>query len=723
MSEHCQVFHAGERRVQARAGVSESYVDQVAPYVRDQMPEQHVAFFESLPVLFMGVPDTQGWPWAVVSFAAPGQLCDATPGELKVHARPALGQLLGLEFTPGTRIGVLGLDLASRRRNRMNGTLLAPDAVADMAPAGLRIGVDQSFGNCPQYIQQREVDWAGEQAKAPVSREVSLDAEAALNDEATWNDEEVRALLAQADTFFIATRAGELDEAAPNGVDVSHRGGRPGFLHLNADGSLSFPDFAGNRFFNTLGNIELDSRVSLLIPDFITGEALIFKGHARIDWNPQRAALVEGAERIVDVVPEQILHVAHVLPAQGRLIERSPALEQTGDWPAADESPLSLRRLRVIDKVRESEVITSFYLAPWPEAGPEHEPAEIDAYQAGQFLTLRLASTPDKLLTCGEIPVMRSYSISQAWRAGHGAYRISVRRDPKGLASRLLHDEIAVGDVLEAAPPAGNFVLQDSPAPIVLLSSGVGITPMIAMLDTLVQQAEAGHPPHGEVFFLHAARDGGELAFAEVLNVWARGHAWLHVHIALSRPSEADLVAGRHQSEGRLELVSLAGSLPGLASSHVYLCGSEGFMRAQYAALMALGLPRERLHHEFFGLGSLEQRDTLAVAQSADFQASLPERTQVTFTPRVAAGQSAASAAGITRQWTPEQGSLLELAEQSGVNTLSSCRSGRCGSCALRLIEGEIKYPEPPQAGVAQGQVLMCCAYPAGEAPLVIQTL
>lgn len=711
MKEQRQVFHAGERRVQARAGVPEHYLEQVAPYVRDRLPEQHVAFFASLPVLFMGVPDSDGWPWAVVSFAPPGQLCDATPGELQVHARPALEDLLGLDFAPGTKVGVLGLDLATRRRNRLNGTLLFPDAVADIAPDGLRIGVDQSFGNCPQYIQQREIDWASEQTKSLASREVAL------------NDEVSRALLAQADTFFIATRAGELDDAAPNGVDVSHRGGRPGFLYMNDDGSLSFPDFAGNRFFNTLGNIELDSRVSLLIPDFLTGEMLLLKGHARVDWNPQRAALVEGAERIVDVVPEQVLHVENALPAQGRLIERSPSLALTGDWPATRDEPTTLRRLRVIDKVRESDSITSFYLAPWLLAGQEREPAEIDAYHPGQFLTLRLASTPQHSLSSGEIAVMRSYSLSQAWRAGQNAYRISVRRDPKGLASRLLHDEFAVGDVLEATPPAGDFMLQDSPAPIVLLSSGVGITPMIAMLEALVQQADAGHPPLGEVAFLHAARNGRELAFLDTLERWSREHAWLQVHIALSRPSKADLVAGRHQSVGRLELASLAGNLPGLTLSHVYLCGSEGFMRAQYAALMALGLPRERLHHEFFGLGSLEEGNTLAVAQSADFQARLPERTQVTFTPRGAPGQPSSSDAGITRQWTPEQGNLLELAELSGVNALSSCRSGRCGSCALRLVEGQVQYPEPPQAAVAQGQVLMCCAYPAGEAPLVIQTL
>ncbi|MDA5564207.1 2Fe-2S iron-sulfur cluster-binding protein [Cobetia sp. MMG027] len=718
----------------------ERYVDQVAPYVRDQMPEQHVAFFESLPVLFMGVPDTQGWPWAVVSFAAPGQLCDASPGEMRIHKRPALTELLALDFNPGTRLGVLGLDVASRRRNRLNGTLLGAgkgvgrereadereievDAVAQGTEV-LRLGVDQSFGNCPQYIQLREIDWAAEQARPLESRQVAL------------SDEVSCALLAQADTFFIATRAGELEGAASNGVDVSHRGGRPGFVNLNADGSLSFPDFAGNRFFNTLGNIELDSRVSLLIPDFTSGAVLVLKGRARVDWNPQRAALVEGAERIVDVVPEQVWHVEHAMPAQERLIERSPSLEQTGDWPVQDDVPPAFRRLRVIDKVRESDGITSFFLGPLPGRGSDSASEGIVAYQAGQFLTLRLASTPEHHLSSGEIAVMRSYSLSQAWHADQKAYRISVRRDPVGIASRLLHDEFAVGDVLEALPPAGDFVLQDSPAPVVLLSSGVGITPMIAMLQEHVQRAIAGNTSPGEVYFVHAARDGSEHAFVDDLTAWAQTYPWLHVHIAYSRPRSVDLATSHHQTQGRLDMVALSDWLPDMTDCHVYLCGSEGFMRAQYAALMTLGLPRTQLHHEFFGRGSLEdeaESSRGSAIQGSSIQGSaghvdevlrkvLPERAQVTFTPRAPRGQGKASKPATNSEWTPQHGTLLELAEQSGVEVLSSCRSGRCGTCALRLVSGEVQYPETPQAAVAQGQVLMCCAYPAGDAPLVIQT-
>lgn len=695
MSSHRQVFHAGERRVQARAGVPEDYVDQVTSYVRARMPDQHVAFFESLPVLFMGVPDKQGWPWAIVAFDAPGELCEVSPNEMVIRKTPPLAKLLDLEIDPGTKLGLLGLDMSSRRRNRLNGTVLSHDE------RGLRLSVDQSFGNCPQYIQQREVDWQSGTALVPRSRRVAITSSLSQR------------LLAQADTFFIATRAADLDAASHNGVDVSHRGGRPGFLHLNSDGSLSFPDFAGNRFFNTLGNIEQDERVSLLIPDFTSGEVLVLKGRARVDWNPQRAALIEGAERIVDVVPEQTLHVRDALPAQARLIELSPSLAQTGEWPRPTARPQGFRRLRVTRKIKESASITSFYLAPLSS-----DDAGIAPYRAGQSLTLRLSSTPSQPLTSGSIPVMRSYSLSQSWHDELADYRVSVRRDPQGVASRLLHDELLVGDVIETLPPTGDFTLQAASASIVLLSSGVGITPMIAMLEERIRQVTAGDTEPHEVFFVHVARDGAEQAFADQLAAWARKHAWLHLHIAHSRPSANLAATTHHHSRGRLALSPLMHWLPDMAHSHVYLCGSEGFMRAQYAALMALGLPREHLHHEFFGRGSLESETPSA--DDGPSRHALPAHTEITFMPRARRGQPIQPTAATVADWVPQKGTLLELAEQAGLATLSSCRSGRCGSCALRLMSGKVQYPVTPQAAIAQGEVLMCCAYPANEDPIVI---
>lgn len=307
------VFHAGERAVQARADVSEDYVDMVSRAIRSAMPDQHRRFFASLPVLFMGLTDETGRVWSVPVFGAPGFLTSPRADRLAVDGKPPLADILKLDLSVGAKVGVIGLQLTTRRRNRLNGTLFESEQ-------GLVIGVDQSFGNCPQYIQTREIDWQDQDHLVPQA--VKLDG---LTPEA-------KALISQADTFFIASRAKELTSDPRAGIDASHRGGKPGFLGINQDGSLSFPDFSGNKFFNTLGNIEEDGRVGLFVPDFETGSALVLTGRGNVDWSPDRVSAFAGAERIIDVMPEEIWLVEQALPGQGQLLDRWPALEMTGSW-------------------------------------------------------------------------------------------------------------------------------------------------------------------------------------------------------------------------------------------------------------------------------------------------------------------------------------------------------------------------------------------------------
>ncbi len=316
MSRATQVFHPGELALQARAGVAPSYRDRVAHAVRFEMPQQHRDFFESLPVVFLGLLDARGRVWATPAVGEVGFLRSPDPGHLWVGARPVLAETLWLDLRAGAKVGVLGIALSSRRRNRLNGTIRAVNA------EGFEIAVDLSFGNCPQYIQTRELIWPA-RPPAPVAVVLS-----------EW-DATARALIARADTFFVASRAAELTDDPADGIDASHRGGRPGFLTVNADGSLSFPDFSGNRFFNTLGNIAADGRVGLCIPDFATGAALFLTGRASVDWTSDRVARFAGAERIVDVVPEEIWFCAHALPGSAPLTSRWPLLDETGTWAAA----------------------------------------------------------------------------------------------------------------------------------------------------------------------------------------------------------------------------------------------------------------------------------------------------------------------------------------------------------------------------------------------------
>lgn len=327
MSRASHVFHTGELAQQARAQVPAAYREKVAHAIRSEMPQQHRDFFESLPVLFLGLLDARGRVWATPAVGEVGFLRSRDPQSLSVAARPVLGETLWLDLRPGAKVGAVGMELTTRRRNRMNGT------VKSVNPAGFEIAVDLSFGNCPQYIQTRCLHWAKEPPR-PEARPMQADGPDG------W-EARARQIVAGADTFIIASRAAEMSDRAADGVDASHRGGRPGFLGLNSDGSLSFPDFSGNRFFNTLGNIAADGRVGLFIPDFVTGAAVYLTGLASVDWSPERARGFAGAERIIDVEPEEIWICEHALPGTAALTSVWGPLTETGTWAEAEaEAPV-----------------------------------------------------------------------------------------------------------------------------------------------------------------------------------------------------------------------------------------------------------------------------------------------------------------------------------------------------------------------------------------------
>jgi len=281
------VFHAGERAVQDRAGVPAGWRQRAARAIRPEIPLQLQPFFESLPVLFVGLQDMRGRPWATVCPLPAG--AQVTRDRLTARGRPVLAGLLGLDLRPGSKAAVLGLDSATRRRNRVNGTVVS--ATEDI----LSIAVEQCYGNCPQHIRMRDIHPPAAPVPLAEGKPVAI------------GDPRAHRIISQADTFFIATHA-------TDGADVSHRGGVPGVLRQNADGSLSFPDYAGNRYYNTLGNIEVSGRAGLLIPDFASGEAIFLTGKASVDWSPARAVAFAGAERVVDVQPEEVWYAQHGVP-------------------------------------------------------------------------------------------------------------------------------------------------------------------------------------------------------------------------------------------------------------------------------------------------------------------------------------------------------------------------------------------------------------------------
>jgi ferredoxin-NADP reductase/predicted pyridoxine 5'-phosphate oxidase superfamily flavin-nucleotide-binding protein len=664
MQQTHRIFHDGERAVQARAEVSGEWLKQSESFVRSEMPQQHRDFFENLPMLFLGLLDSTGRPWCVPAFGPPGFLVSPTSDTLEIHRDPVLSHELGLDRSPGASVGMVGIDLTNRRRNRLNGR------IQHASTGEMTIVVDQSFGNCPQYIQTRPLPPSQDEPTAASRRRGSI------------TDPEVRRIIEAADTFFIASRAAGSLDGGSAGVDASHRGGRPGFLGINGDGTLSFPDFSGNRFFNTLGNIESDGRVSLFVPDFETGEAVMLTGRGSIDWNPDRIKSFEGAERIVDVVPEEIWHANAALPVIGTISEQWPGLDTTGTWNEARLAVLKTggyRRFQIASKLKESDNITSFYLTP-ADGGP------IEPHLAGQFLPIRLQNNDEV--------IQRSYTISQGPNGQN--YRLSVKREDYGLASRLLHDHCENEDIIEVGSPAGDFVLDDGTQPIVMLSGGVGITPMMAMLDAQITALKKG-APQLMVYFIHATQNSASQAFRRELKAMARRYDWLHLFTAYSAPGQEDNLGDTHDTEARLSMDALAKLLP-FGGYQFYLCGPESFMRSLYSGLREIGVDRSHIHYEFFGAGELGEPEEVVPT------AILPERAQITF-----------ARSEVLAEWTNQSGTLLEAAEAAGLKPNYNCRSGKCGSCATRLISGSVHYPRQPVITPAKGEVLTCCAVPMDE--------
>jgi uncharacterized protein len=261
--DEAQSFHAGERALQERAGVAERMARIGPQVIREQMPEQHRQFFELLPFIIVGSVDALGQPTASLLAAPAGFVSSADARTLRVDALPRADDPLHDNLRPGAPLAVLGIQPHTRRRNRANGDVLERDAL------GFSLAVAQSFGNCPKYIHPREAIYVGprQSSAARVSERLG-DAE--------------RALIRRADTFFIASAHPEAGSggARSHGVDVSHRGGPAGFAHFTDEATFSIPDFSGNNFFNTLGNLLLQPAAGLLFIDVANGDVLELEASA-----------------------------------------------------------------------------------------------------------------------------------------------------------------------------------------------------------------------------------------------------------------------------------------------------------------------------------------------------------------------------------------------------------------------------------------------------------
>lgn len=317
MDAQASPFHAGELAVQQRVGMRERIAAAGSAGVRDHMPEQHRQFFGELPFFFIGALDEAGQPWATMLAADPGFIDTPDARTLRVAGGMLAGDPLQGRLRIGDHVGGLGLAPTTRRRNRVNGVITA------IGDDGMRIAVAQSFGNCPQYIQHRQHSAAPD---GLAGHEARVLRGAALSD----GD---RALIARSDTFFIASANLDADAGLARGVDVSHRGGRPGFVRVDDGRTLTSPEFRGNFFFNTAGNLLGHPRAGLLFIDFERGDLLHLAVEAEIVWDGPEVEAFTGAERLLRFHVREAVRNVGALPF--RWSEPQPAVQvaRTGAWP------------------------------------------------------------------------------------------------------------------------------------------------------------------------------------------------------------------------------------------------------------------------------------------------------------------------------------------------------------------------------------------------------
>lgn len=300
-------WHDGERWLQIKTGVSDEKSVARGNFIRSIMPDQHREFFSQMPFMVFGAVDRQGDPWASFISGHPGFVNSRDNQHLSFAASVDPQDPISSGFSDKASVGLLGIELHTRRRNRLNGKISA------LQKDEFSIQVDQSFGNCPQYIHRRDYEFT----RSPHEHSSEAPIELAPS------DARLKSWITAADTFFVSSYA---DIDGERQVDVSHRGGKPGFVHMDPDFTLTIPDYSGNSFFNTLGNFIKNPKAGLIFPDFETGDVLQLTGAADIILDSPDIENFEGAKRLWTVKPHKIILRPKALPLRWIFKDYSPSV-------------------------------------------------------------------------------------------------------------------------------------------------------------------------------------------------------------------------------------------------------------------------------------------------------------------------------------------------------------------------------------------------------------
>ncbi|KAF9280543.1 hypothetical protein BGZ68_007170 [Mortierella alpina] len=643
-------WHSGERKMQDLIHVRDA-VQNSSTYFRPFLTTQMQDFVPGLNYFFIGTLDGQGRPWVSILTGPLGFLHSPDIKTLEIKTRlhnstdkaghhvpdPLFSNLLnGETFRDGKHMwGGVALDFSNRRRNKMNGVLYPRDVFAADQSSGelhVRLTVEQTIGNCPKYITIREITPipASEAAISDETRHQT----APLDDSLEFTDEQL-SIIKQADCLFISSRF--IDESLADqtsGMDCNHRGGNPGFVRVKRR-SLVFPDYSGNRFFNTLGNIVNDDRVGILLLSFDTGDTLHLTGRAHIFVGKDAQALYPHSQRCVQVDIEDVLLRKASLPFRMRTKELSPynpvvpSLQQR----AIVEPEEGRVMATLLEVTRHTEAISSFHFetsrpihhtpgqyavldfSAFNSAGYKHMDPENPQSLNDDFIrTWTISTAPSRL--------PQSRDGSSGW-SETSRFTLTIKRKPGGKISNLLHDLTLNSSrpfIVPLISTGGSFTfLGDTklgslppslPQKVALISGGIGSTPFISM----IRGANQAAGPAVDIHWVMSA-PYPEDTLPEVLQELgaaaspsrpAKMRLSMDAFLTRQSPPSPAAVAPSHGMDSvrvhyeRLSSKGLQRTIPDLASRLILLCGPEPFMDAVRQYLHELDIPEGRILAEDF---------------------------------------------------------------------------------------------------------------------------
>lgn len=533
------LFHPGELAVQQRAGEAQT-AHMNGGALSNRIPGGAIPFLAQQPMAIAASIAEDGAVWASLLLGLPGFLRSEDGRSMRIDvSRPLTAEddPLWENMERGSDLGLLIIELGSRRRLRVNGR-----ATRD-ADGQLTVDVGVAYPNCPKYIQRRH--WS--MPAAPASN-----AQPRASRQGRTLDTRQRAWIVAADTLFIASSHPE------HGADASHRGGQPGFVQFLNDNTLRIPDYSGNSMFNTLGNFESYPRAGLAFVDFERGLLLQLTGRPRIRWeldDPQQRS--GGTGRFWDFEVERWRESDLALRLKWEFVDFSPFN------PVALEEDASLA-LHVVEISQETDLVRRFRLRAFDDA-------ELPGFMPGAHLPVALPGDNGAAL-------QRHYSILSD-PGERSYYEIAVLRERKSRGgSRYFHETVAPGDQLAALKPKNGFPMTRSARHAVFIAGGIGITPILSMLRQLV-------------------RDGGSFELHYSVKHWA--DLAFRPEVERLAGTKANLYATREPDGRRIPLAAVLGTP--VPDTHVYVCGPRKLIVAVREIARAKGWPDEQIHFESFG--------------------------------------------------------------------------------------------------------------------------